>query len=458
MVYPSGYEACPDVDYDGNTIPETEEVHCGGLVWGGALWDLVETLGGGSPTQASRDLVLKLVLEGQFYLDQQATFNEAAAAICLADSLLNDGANAATISSTFAARGISSGGCVNTDFASVYLRILHTYSGDLNVDIRVGANPNAPVCSINIADPTPGLATDNLYVMYVPPGGCGGLLPPSVGQPWWLVVQDTATLDTGSIQGFEVLLAGGTRCKSADTPLAIPDAGPAVAAKVDCTTAVSPPTPTPIDSDGDTIADTADNCTSVPNTDQADVDSDGTGDACDIGDSDLDHFSDAAEYACGSPRNNVALVPERIDTASDDDGDGSVNEGLPGGAGLFDCDGDGYVGSNESLIFNPQPARDQDPCGPEGWPSNVNDTSGPPSSANRLEIQDVTSFMAPERRLDTSPGDGGFSARWDLVPGPGVFAKYINVQDITSLFGGPTSNPPMFGGAPAFNKTCPFPP
>jgi hypothetical protein len=118
MDYPAGYESCPDVDMDGDLIPESEEVHCGGLVWGGALWDLVENMsaGAGAVTQEARDTAYRLVLESHFFLDQEAQFDEAAAAICFADSLLYEGSHGSVIGSTFANRGIDSGACTPSDF------------------------------------------------------------------------------------------------------------------------------------------------------------------------------------------------------------------------------------------------------------------------------------------------------------------------------------------------------
>jgi hypothetical protein len=76
---------------------------------------------------------------------------------------------------------------------------------------------------------------------------------------------------------------------------------------------------------------------------------------------------------------------------------------------------------------------------------------------NTLNIQDLGSFVVPVRRLGTSPGDPGFSARWDLVPGT-TLGKYINLTDIATLITGSTGYPPMFGGARAYGRTCPLPP
>jgi hypothetical protein len=76
---------------------------------------------------------------------------------------------------------------------------------------------------------------------------------------------------------------------------------------------------------------------------------------------------------------------------------------------------------------------------------------GVPSSTNRITFTDLTSFLAPApRKFNTSPGDLGFNKRWDLVPGPGLFLKWINIQDLMAMIAGPTAFPPMFGGQRAF--------
>jgi hypothetical protein len=84
---------------------------------------------------------------------------------------------------------------------------------------------------------------------------------------------------------------------------------------------------------------------------------------------------------------------------------------------------------------------------------------GIPDSNNRITVNDLTSFLAPVRRLDTSEGDADFDRRWDLVPGPGPFADDIAVNDLTSLIAGKSGNPPMMNGIRAFNgPSCPWPP
>ncbi len=213
-------------------------------------------------------------------------------------------------------------------------------------------------------------------------------------------------------------------------------------------------------------------------------------------DIDGDLVNNADEAACGSdPRDIIPPLsrPERIDgifAGVDDDGDTQVDEALPPGAANFDCDGDGYRGSVEAgtplcgdgrneddaddgMVDDGCPggpaqvgnyseaefnigAADQDPCGLTSWPSDFV-SGGIPNSTNKITVTDLTSFLAPTRRLDTSPGNPNFSARWDLVSGRGLFANWVAVNDLTTLLAGPGGFPPMLGGAKAFNgPMCPW--
>jgi subtilisin-like proprotein convertase family protein len=120
-----------------------------------------------------------------------------------------------------------------------------------------------------------------------------------------------------------------------------------------------------------------------------------------------------------------------------------------------DDDNDGYTDANEGLIgTNPN-----DPCGAH-WPSNLLDAG---LSANKVDVQDIIAFIAPVRRLDTSPGPGSnYGERWDLAPGANPpFPGFISIFDITTLLNGSAGSPaypPMLAGARAFGQTCPFPP
>jgi hypothetical protein len=120
-----------------------------------------------------------------------------------------------------------------------------------------------------------------------------------------------------------------------------------------------------------------------------------------------------------------------------------------------DFDGDGFTDDDEALRIGTDAGY---PCGIGGWPSNLNDSG---DSFNKVDIFDVTSFLAPERRLDTNLVDFADNHRWNLVPGPGVFVKDVNILDLTAVFNGaPGSSayPPMFNGQRAFDRACPLPP
>ncbi len=177
--------------------------------------------------------------------------------------------------------------------------------------------------------------------------------------------------------------------------------------------------------------------------------------SCETIDVDCDGIFNAAEVPCGSDSLAVASVPERVDGAFagvDDDGDTETDEPLPPGSEDYDCDGDGYTGTAEALVFSQSTNRDQDPCGSDGWPADI--TPGL-LSVNKVDTEDLSTYVVPVRRLNTSPGDPGYDPRWDIVPGS-VIGHWINMTDIANLV---LATPPMLGGARAFNgPACPWPP
>ena len=159
-----------------------------------------------------------------------------------------------------------------------------------------------------------------------------------------------------------------------------------------------------------------------------------------------------------------------VDDADDDnDGYGDVNEsGAPLCAGSVNNDAFDDAVANDGCAGGPAQAGSfseaefrigtshQDPCGNNGWPNDL--VEGGPQP-NRLNLLDLTSFVAPVRRLGTNPGTTGFDSRWDLSPGG--TPTFINILDVTALTPGnqnTTARPPMLGGTPAFGETCPFAP
>jgi hypothetical protein len=116
-----------------------------------------------------------------------------------------------------------------------------------------------------------------------------------------------------------------------------------------------------------------------------------------------------------------------------------------------DNDGDGYTNGTEASIGT----GEGDPCGGSGWPSDLVPGGLAP---NALNIEDLASSVVPLRRIGKSPGQPGFSARWDLVPGTVLGGPHINVVDLAAPMTGVTGYPPMFDGQRAFGQSCPFPP
>jgi subtilisin-like proprotein convertase family protein len=121
----------------------------------------------------------------------------------------------------------TAGGAV---FASV--EISHSFVGDLQV--RAGAvDPNTGdiLCSVPILEPDPQDDGDDI-AGEVDLSACAQFFPPSAGAAWFLEVVDTAAIDSGTIERFDLFAGDGTLVGSADVPVAIPDDDPAGAAAI----------------------------------------------------------------------------------------------------------------------------------------------------------------------------------------------------------------------------------
>ena len=181
-----------------------------------------------------------------------------------------------------------------------------------------------------------------------------------------------------------------------------------------------------------------DNCISAANTNQLNTDGDSQGNACDA-DDDNDGVLDGADNC---PLNSN---PSQSNMDGDSLGDACDTED----------DGDGFDDTAEAhVLTNPL-----DNCGShttsapifsQSWPADLFSQSGQtPNTVNKVTIQDLTAYLAPVRRFNTSPNvDANFHIRWDILPGPGLFSKHINIQDLTTLI---TVSPLMFNGNRAFN-------
>ncbi len=108
-----------------------------------------------------------------------------------------------------------------------------------------------------------------------------------------------------------------------------------------------------------------------------------------------------------------------------------------------DTDGDGYGDEAEIHIGT-------DPLGrcevgdtatwSRDWPGDLFQTGT--FSTDKVNISDLSSFVAPTRRLGTYPGHPNFDRRWDILPGT-TFGDWINVADQSLIS---TLNAvPMFG-------------
>lgn len=209
-------------------------------------------------------------------------------------------------------------------------------------------------------------------------------------------------------------------------------------------------------------------------------------------DDDGDGVDDIAEDGCGGDRFNPSIRPERIDgtfAGISDDGDVWIDEALPAGSASLDCDGDGWPGNQENLLYGtaPSTANDQDPCGSNGWPADL------AGNDNVLNIGDFNSFLSPVRPVNDGHGtfnkinhpldDDGDTViesnedpptepdvqsynlrRWNLQLPPHDPATNIDIGDLNALNPATiaaTARPPMLSGQPAFftnGGLCPFPP
>jgi hypothetical protein len=109
----------------------------------------------------------------------------------------------------------------------VSLAISHTFVGDLQ--LRAGAaDPNTGdiLCSVPILEPDPQEDGDDVSGE-VDMSACAEFFPPSAGAAWFLEAVDTAAVDEGTIDRFEVFGPDGALVGSADVPVAIPDDDPA---------------------------------------------------------------------------------------------------------------------------------------------------------------------------------------------------------------------------------------
>jgi hypothetical protein len=131
----------------------------------------------------------------------------------------------------------------------------------------------------------------------------------------------------------------------------------------------------------------------------------------------------------------------------------------PVGVGTTDTDGDGYSDETEIHIGTDALGR----CAVGGIAADPPSTdwgsdlvhAGIPNSTDRINITDLTDFLAPIRQLGKSPGDVGFDVRYDFVPGfQYPFGTWIAINDLTAMLWGTSGYPPMFSPLRAFGTAA----
>ncbi len=111
-----------------------------------------------------------------------------------------------------------------------------------------------------------------------------------------------------------------------------------------------------------------------------------------------------------------------------------------------DGDGDGFTDAVEAYAGTDP----SDPCGHTGngpsdtWTADLNTQA---ISGNRVNITDLSAYLAPVRRFGTAAGQVGYLVRWDMNAD-----EVLDLRDLGELI---TLRPPMLGGVRAFNgPTC----
>ncbi|HET9476702.1 MAG TPA: hypothetical protein VFP63_04355, partial [Dehalococcoidia bacterium] len=316
-------------------------------------------------------------------------------------------------------------------------------SGAFSLTGAAHALPNITATSTNLS----GFTSELTAPLPAPPNSDGDSLPDSV---------DGCTFAPEDVDGFE----DGDGCSDTDNDLdGIPDAfdsgklcfdpaGTLTCGTIDCRNMAedfdafkdSDGCPEP-DNDNDGFPDSADDC---PGADLH-AGPDGMLGAP----QDLNH-NGRRDINPPDPTTEAVFTTDDVFKLMFEDYDGVLDtDGCHDSPGE-DFDGDGFTDDAEALTIGTNAGY---PCGYNSWPADLWDQ--PPLSANKITVQDLTSFIAPVRRLNTSAGNPNFSTRWDLLPGKGIFSNTINVQDMTALV---TLAPPMLNGARALNgPACPYP-
>ncbi|MGB2953447.1 MAG: M36 family metallopeptidase, partial [Gaiellaceae bacterium] len=229
--------------------PCSGEIHCLGKAWSSALWTIRGALGGPGAD--------KLIIQSQFSLTPNASFQDGCLALLAADEALNGGANQAFLRTLLSSRGLLDlAHADDTIPTALPLSVPGQVTGNVDAvndphdvyKLSLTAGHGVIVHSTSSADVDLRLYAPGSTTLY------GGT-----------IVAGATTVGTGN-ESFEYIAAtSGTYYLDVD------------AASGSGTYTLE----TLADTDGDGIPDPSDNCPTVPNPSQADWDHNGKGDACD---------------------------------------------------------------------------------------------------------------------------------------------------------------------------------
>jgi hypothetical protein len=225
------------------------EIHCLGQAWSGALWTIRGTLG-----EPAAD---KLIIQSQFSLTPNASFQDGSVALLAADQTLNGGANQTFLRNLLSSRGLVDLEHIDDTLAgAVPLAVPGQATGtiDSSTDphdvykIQLSAGHRLIVHSTSAAD-----IDLRLYA------------PGSTSLYAGTIVGGSTTIGTGTESFAYVARTSGTHYLDV------------AAASGSGTYTIE----TQSDADADGIVDASDNCPTVANPSQADWNHNGKGDACD---------------------------------------------------------------------------------------------------------------------------------------------------------------------------------
>jgi hypothetical protein len=229
--------------------PCNGEIHCLGEVWSSALWTIRVALGGPATD--------KLIIQSQFSLTPDGSFQDGSLALLAADAALNGGANDAFLRTLLSNRGLLDlAHADDTIPTALPLGVPGHVTGNVDAandphdvyKLQLTAGHGVIFHSSSVADVDLRLYAPGSTTLY------GGT-----------IVAGATTVGTGN-ESFEYIAAtSGTYFLDVE------------AASGSGTYTLE----TVADTDGDGIPDSVDNCPTVPNPSQADWDHDGRGDACD---------------------------------------------------------------------------------------------------------------------------------------------------------------------------------